>query len=44
MQSLSQYEVMAKLLGQVFGGKKSKGAVKPNTKEELEAIINKMGK
>lgn len=43
MQTLSQYEVLAKILSQAFGGDKKK-AKTPQTKQELEAIINSMGK
>lgn len=44
MQTLNHFEVMAKLLSQAFGGSKNSKAKTPQTKEELEAIINRMGK
>lgn len=43
MQTLNQYEVMAKIISQAFGGGKSKART-PQTKQELEAIISSMGK
>ena len=44
MQTLNQYEVMAKIISQAFGGSSKKNDVTPKTEQELEAIINKMGK
>lgn len=43
MQTLNQYEVMAKIISQAFGGSKNKART-PQTKQELEAIISSMGK
>lgn len=43
MQTLNNYEVMAKIISQAFGSDKKKART-PQTKQELEAIINSMGK
>lgn len=42
IEALQQYEILAKIISAAFGGSKSKKAVKPQSKEELAALIEKM--
>ena len=42
IESLQQYEILAKIISAAFGGSKSKKVVRPQSKEELASIIEKM--
>lgn len=42
IESLQQYEILAKIISAAFGGSKSKKAIRPQSKEELASIIEKM--
>lgn len=42
IESLQQYEILAKILSAAFGSSKSKNAVRPQSKAELASLIEKM--